>query len=322
MARLMLSTALSERIDRSPVLKGIQRRAGAAILALFWQACAWLPPEAASAFGRRVLQRLGPSLRKSIYMKRNLSLAFPHLGEDERNSLLREVWGNVGAVLAEYPHLETLCQRDFEAHLQTVWRCDPEDYRSGRKRVIFVSAHLGNWELSAAAAVRSGLPLTVVYSPIRNPIIDRMFKRRRQGLGCGLVAREDSLRHLIRELNRGRPVGLVVDHRFDGGVPLPFFGLNKPTTVAPARLALRFGCDLVPVRVERTGGPHFRVTFCDPVEPGSDAVSEKDRAIRMMGRVNEIFEEWIRERPQQWLCMKRAWPDDITPKAEVFGART
>ena len=51
MARLMLNTALSQRIDRSPVLKGIQRRAGAAILALFWQACAWLPPDAASAFG-------------------------------------------------------------------------------------------------------------------------------------------------------------------------------------------------------------------------------------------------------------------------------
>jgi KDO2-lipid IV(A) lauroyltransferase len=322
MARLMLNTALSKRIDRSPLLKGIQQRSGAAVLGLFWQVCSWLPLEAASAFGQGFLQRLGPSLRKSIYMKRNLSLAFPELSEAERNRLLREVWGNAGAVLAEYPHLETICRQDCDAHLETVWRCDPEDYRSGAKRAIFVTAHVGNWELAAAAIVRSGIPLTVVYSPIRNPIIDRMLKRRRQGLGCGLVAREESLRHLMRELSQGRQVGLVVDHRFDGGVALPFFGLDKPTTVAPARLALRFGCDLVPVRVERTGGPHFRVTFWEPVEAEQGVASEKEQAIGMMSRVNEIFEEWIRERPQQWLCTKRAWPDDIAPEVEAVATRS
>jgi Kdo2-lipid IVA lauroyltransferase/acyltransferase len=34
---------------------------------------------------------------------------------------------------------------------------------------VFVTAHLGNWEISAATARHLGLPLTVVYSPQADP---------------------------------------------------------------------------------------------------------------------------------------------------------
>ena len=27
--------------------------------------------------------------------------------------------------------------------------------------------------------------------------------------------------------------------------------------------------------------------------------------------LNRLFEQWIRERPEQWLCLKRAWPKAV-----------
>ena len=92
-----------------------------------------------------------------------------------------------------------------------------------------------------------------------------MFRRWREALGCGLVSLDQGARPLIRELSEGRSVGLVVDARDDDGAPIPFFGLDKWTTLAPARLALRFGCDLIPVRVERRGNARFRLTVYKPV---------------------------------------------------------
>jgi KDO2-lipid IV(A) lauroyltransferase len=314
MAQLILSKALSKRIDRSPVLKRIRWGIEAVILGLFWQVCAWLPPDRASAFGRWFLRLIGPSLRKSTHMRRNLVLAFPGLDEDERRALLRNVWGNTGAVLAEYPHLMTLCQRDFDAHFEIVSHRDLTDYRAGNRQGIFVTAHVGNWELAAAPAIHSGVALSVVYTPIKNPIIDRMLRRWRAGLGCQLLSRSDSLPHLMKTLREGGSLGLVADHRDDSGVPLPFFGLDKLTTVVPARLALRFGCDLVPTRVERLDGARFRMTFYDPIQPDPDLASRKDQAIQMMGEVNRVFEQWIREQPEQWLCTKRAWAKRIVPQ--------
>lgn len=314
MAKLILSNALSNRIDRFPVLKHFRWSLEAGTLGLFWQVCARLSPERASAFGRGLFAAIGPKLRKSSHMRGNLALAFPDLDEAGREALLRQVWGNTGAVFAEYPHFLTLCQRDFESHFEVVSQPDLADYRTGRKQGIFVTAHVGNWELGVAPAIDLGLAVAVVYAPIRNPIIDRMFKEKRAALGCELLSRSNSLPQLLRALGEGRSLGLVVDHRDDAGVPLPFFGLDKLTTVVPARLALRFGCDLVPTRVERLDHARFRVTVYDPVRPDAALASQRDQAAQMMIEINRIFEQWIRERPEQWLCTKRAWAKEIVAK--------
>ncbi len=317
MAALFLNSAIRKRIDRVAVLQRARWRAEAGLLHLFWGICAALEPRAASAFGRRLLKAIGPRLGKSAHIQRNLMLAFPALGKRGRAVLLREVWGNAGAVLGEYPHFQAICHDDFDGHFEFVEKWNLDDYRAGKRHGVFVTAHVGNWELPAAAARAQGIPITAIYAPSRNPFIDRMLRRRREALGCRLVSLAEGARPLVRELGEGRSVGLVVDARDDDGLPLPFFGLDKWTTLAPARLALRFGCDLVPVRVERLGDARFRLTVYEPVRPDLALGSDKDQAIHMMRHVNRLFEQWIREQPQQWLCVKRAWPKG----AEATGRR-
>jgi KDO2-lipid IV(A) lauroyltransferase len=73
-------------------------------------------------------------------------------------------------------------------------------------------------------------------------------------------------------------------------------------------LALKFGCDLVPVRVERLQRGAYRVTVCEPVRPDPSIPDDRTKAVDMTRRVSEHFESWIRERPDQWFCSKRMWP--------------
>jgi Kdo2-lipid IVA lauroyltransferase/acyltransferase len=310
-----MTVGISKRIERFPLLRSAEWAVEACILGLFWWICAHLSPDGASRLGRRLLSSIGPRLRKSAYMMRNLTLAFPDLSNDERRKLLREVWGNTGAVLGEYPHLERLVQRDFEDNFDIVSQVDLNEYRAGGKQAIFVTAHFGNWELTAGVVSHFGIPLTVVYSPIRNAFVDRMLRCKRKGLGCQLVVRDGSLPYLMKVLGEGRSLGLIVDHRDDSGTLLPFFGLQKATTVVPARLALRQGCDLIPGRVERLADARFRVSVFQPIQPDPTITSVKHQAVQMMAEVNVMFEQWIRDRPQQWLCTKRAWPKDVTCNA-------
>ncbi len=314
MAHFLLSKSVSQRIEGIAVLRRTLWAVEAGLLGLFWGICACLPPDRASNLGRRLLARIGPRLRKSRYMDRNLRLAFPELSDRQRSDLLRQVWGNTGAVFGEYPHLAKLVKATFDGRFDSDPTVDLEDYRSGRKRAVFVTGHFGNWEITAGMAGQMGVPLTVVYTPIKNVFIDRMLKRRRAALGCQLLDRNASLPQLIGALDQGRALGLIVDHRDDSGVPLPFFGMDKLTTVVPARLALRHGCDLLPVRAERLEGARFRFRIFAPVEPNPNIASPKDQAVQMMAEVNGLFEEWIRERPEQWLCTKRAWAKDMVPQ--------
>ena len=311
MAALFLNSALRKRIDRIASLQQARWRMEAALLSLFWGVCARLEPQAASAFGQRLLRSIGPHLAKTPHIRRNLSLAFPDLAEAEIAELVREVWGSAGAVLAEYPHFKAICLDDFARHFEYVEQYNLDDYRAGRKHGLFVSAHVGNWELMGAAATLQGIPMTAIYAPSQNPFIDRMLRRRREALGCRLVSLDEGARPLMRELAEGRSVGLVVDTRDDDGAPVPFFGLDKLTTLAPARLALRFGCDLIPARIERLAPAHFRLTVHEPIRTDPALASDKEQAIQMMSEVNRLFEQWIRERPEQWLCIKRTWPKTL-----------
>jgi Kdo2-lipid IVA lauroyltransferase/acyltransferase len=276
-------------------------------LALFWWCCACMSPERAAAFGAGLGRALGPRSHRHRRLSNNLAIALPRASNEQVAAIAREVWGSFGAMLAEYAHLETIAERKFDEHVEVVVQPGVEACRGDGRPFVFVTAHLGNWDISAAAARHLGLPMTAVYSRQANPITDWLVQRRRRSLGCGFRANDDGMRPLLNELRAGRSVGLVVDLSVDSGAPVPFCGHDAMTTLMPARLALKFGCPLVPVRVERIRPAHLRVTLHDPVLP-EDAVAPDLQAWQMTARINALFESWIVARPSQWQCFQNRWP--------------
>ena len=302
------SNRLRKQVKRSVTLRRVMWMLEALILAFFWRVSALLPLNRASDTGRWILKALGPRLPKSQNFETNRALAFPDRTETEIQALVRETWGNVGALLAEYPHLESLSNGQAGRRIETVVNGQIQALHESGKPAIFVSAHLANWEVLPLVGMQFAIPLTVVYTPLRNPWLDRMLQRKRRALGCGFVSRDGGLREIMRILSNGGSIGLLVDQRVDTGELVPFFGVDKATTVVPARLAGRFDCELIPVRVERLPGARFRVTLHDSIRPNGDTADEHERALQMTRKMNSIFETWIREQPQEWLCSNRVWP--------------
>jgi KDO2-lipid IV(A) lauroyltransferase len=133
-----------------------------------------------------------------------------------------------------------------------------------------------------------------------------MIQAQRNSLGYQLIAKNNGLRQLVREIRSGRSVGLLPDQRVDSGEPVPFFGCDAPTTTSPARLAIKLNCPLIPVQIERTGNARFRAVFHRPVLNGKKAGEQSD-PLQVTAELNSLFESWIRSRPDQWICMKRRW---------------
>ena len=198
-------------------------------------------------------------------MKSNLRIAFPLLDSRQLDALAGDIWGHFGAVMAEYPHLNTLSRGGSPPYTDIVMDREVKAIIDGRRPAVYVTAHLGNWELVAATIANTGTPLSVIYGPQSNPVLDRLILKQRGTLGYRLVAKTNGVRKLLRELRAGRSVGLLPDQRVDSGEPLPFFGRPAPTTTSPAWLSLRFGCPLIPVQVERTGSARYRVVFHRPL---------------------------------------------------------
>lgn len=278
-------------------------------LVAFWTCCGWLSPERASRFGMAVVGTLGPLTPKQGKIEGNLLVAFPGMSKPERRRIARDIWHNMGASAGEYPHVGKFGVRagptgpgvvvEIPEHLEANFR--------GERLTVFATGHLANWEVLAAAPRLWDVDLAVVYAPISEGIADRRLRAYRELMGSRLLRRDGSAKSLLAHLRSGRPIGIVADYRMDDGEPLPFFGSVKPTTLSPARLALKAGADLVAVRVVRLGPARFAISAAGPLEPPPGLADDMARARAMMTAFNRHLENWIRERPGEWVCGKRSF---------------
>ena len=308
MSRLLVGNSLGKAAVRLPIIQKMLWGFEALLITCLMVISVLMPPEQASAAGRRLFRAIGPRLDKTHKLRLNLRLAFPDKSDDEIETLIRGNWGNIGAVLAEYPHLHRFAYASSPKRIEVVTLGESRIFSDQERPAVFVAAHLSNWELPPLAGVLRGLQVSVVYSPLQNPWLNRMLYRIREKLGYTLINRDGGMRMLLRELALGRSVGLIVDQRVDSGEPVPFFGMDMLTTITPARLALHYNCELIPIRVQRLGGTRFRVTFYPAIKPPANTTDDHEKTLAMTGEINTLFEQWITEQPDEWLCTKRRWP--------------
>lgn len=278
-----------------------------ALLGLLVAVMRVLPLDAASAFGGLVGRTIGPRLRVSRRVDQNLRRAMPDLDDAARRRIIRGMWDNLGRVMCEYPHLHRIIGRD---RVEFVDHAGLGDLMHMARPVVFFGAHLANWELLAPFAVSLGIEMTVIYRSPNNRFADRLLRHLRGAPGLTQIRKSSAgAREAVRVIRKGGVLALLVDQKFNAGLPIPFFGRDAMTAPAAAQFGVHQGAILLPARVERLGGAHFRVTLHPPLDtaaasPSVQAVEETMRTI------NGIIEAWVRERPEQWLWIHRRWPKE------------
>jgi len=263
-----------------------------------------LPIKAASGFGGMICRNIGPHLPSSAVARRNLARVFPEKSEEEREKIVAGMWDNLGRVLAEYPHLHHIwdyVELQGAEHLA-------EARRSG-KASIFFAAHLANWEICAIGVKKAGLEMYPVYRRPNNPGVEGLLRHARGAGSVGLIAKgAEGAREMLSVLKNKGALGIMMDQKLNEGMAIPFFGRPAMTAPAIASFALRFQCQVYPVQIERRGGVRFKITIHPPLEiPRSGDKEQDTRAI--LTEVNRQFENWIQQRPEQWLWIHRRWPD-------------
>ena len=286
----------------------------------------WLPVDAASNLGGFLGRHIGPHLPVSARARRNLHLAYPEISAAEKARILAGMWDNLGRVAAEYPHIGEIAAPEsgriewIDSAPMRAMRADRggnEGANEGGRAGILVSAHLGNWELLAAAMTLHGLDMTGIVREPNNPFVRPLITRLRGVAGSVQIPKgAQGAKAAFAALRQGRVIGVLCDQKMNDGVAAPFFGIEAMTATGPARLALRLGCPLVPIRVERVGPARFRLTSFEALALPDSGDRQAD-TIAVMTAINENLESWIRDKPEQWLWLHRRWPEAAYRQAEV-----
>lgn len=263
-----------------------------------------LPIDAGSWLMGAAWRLVAPHLRRHERALRHLAAAYPEKSGAEIEAIAREMWMQLGRTFAEALISERII-RAGRIDDRTGPQLDP--LKTSGKGSIFVSMHSGNWELVIYPTVVRGIKAAGVYQRMKNPKVDDyVMLARRDHYPRGMFAKgSDIARKLIRIVREGGSVALLTDLRDRRGISIPFFGRPAPTTPFPALLARSNDAELIAARCVRTTGAHFYIeTKIIEVPRTADRDTDIAEATR---RIHALFEQWIREHPEQWMWAHRRW---------------
>jgi KDO2-lipid IV(A) lauroyltransferase len=280
-------------------------------------ALAWIIINFIGALPRPLARAASITLAWKIYIlhgrlrhvgMRNLELAFPEKKKRERARILRGEFTSLGRQLAEV----CLFPRYTRENVNKVVVYDGfENFERALARgkgVLFLTGHLGGWELSAFAHSLHGYPLHVVMRPLDNVYLDRLTRRYRTMHGNSLVDK-DAVRDLLSAVKLGATVGILMDTNMTPpqGVFVDFFGIPACTASGLARIALRTDAAVVPgFTIWDKALGKYRLRF-DPAVALIRSGDDDADVIANTALFTKIIEDYVRRYPEQWLWVHRRW---------------
>jgi KDO2-lipid IV(A) lauroyltransferase len=264
-----------------------------------------LGPDRAAALGSALWRQLAPFNKRHQRADRHLQAAMPTLMAADRARLLDRMWDNLGRTSAEAFHLSTLVCANERFEIGPDFH---EAITLAKARgAVFVSLHLGNWELASPLLYRHGLPVAGVYQRLRNPFVDaRVTEARSPHYALGLYGKSNETAwRLMRIVSNRGTVTIIADLRDLNGISVPFFGIPAPSTPFPALLARGRDVPLFAGAVMRLSGGRFRVLVREvPVHRKGDL---ETGLMETTAAIQRQFEEFIRLVPEQWMWGHRRW---------------
>lgn len=277
---------------------------------LFWLSL--LPLKVASrlgrAFGGLGFWIAGGERRKAL---QSLQTAFPALSDDERRSLSLRCFQHLGQAA-----FELACIRQIDRRMDELveWPADAravlDEALSEQRGVVFITGHVGNWELLARRVALAGYPSQSIAKETSDPRTTALVEKFRRAGKVGSIWRGQggAARHMLRALKAGEILGLLIDQDTNvQNVFVPFFGKPAATPRAAADLALRTEAAVVVGFCQRLGtAPRYRVCMkrVRLLQPTGD----KDQdALALTALMSNEIEAAIKATPEQWVWMHRRW---------------
>ena len=249
----------------------------------------------------RLLDLAIPRLRRVGL--RNLEMAMPELDAAARRQIIDGVFRSIARLLTAFARFPRMSRENLKEWIRYEGFEHFENALRAGRGVLFATAHLGNWELSAFAHALLSAPMDVVVRPLDNRRIDRLVEARRALSGNTLIDKREFARPILAALRANRAVGILVDQNAspENGAFVDFFGVQACASTGLAKLAAHSGAAVIPgyaLWSESEG--RYILRFDPPVEISGGA--EEDTA-----RIQKHLEQVIREFPDQWLWIHRRW---------------
>ena len=258
----------------------------------------------ASNLGEKIGKYFGPFFRSSLKVKKNLENSNIGNSNEERERIVKNMWGNYGRIFADYMYIKNFRNENLFKNIEVVGENILDEIKNAKEPVIFISGHFNNFELMALYLEKSGIDLAAIYRPLNNKFLNPLMEKIRIQYICKKQIKKgiSGTKEILKHFRNGTSIALMIDQRVSEGIKSKFFNNEALTTTIPAQFVKKFKCKIVPVYIERKNKHQFILEILRPISFSTD---ENIESITM--NLNKVLEELIRRKPDQWIWTHNRW---------------
>ena len=235
------------------------------------------------------------------------------IGITHARKIVRASYVNMGRSAVEFARMGQLQPR-LNSLVSILGKEYLDEALSRGKGVLFMTAHIGNWELAGSYLAAQGYSMAAIYTPQRNRggMEDLIRRQRAESAGLNMVPSEGfGLREAFRALREGSVLTFLqdLDARKEG-VLVPFLGLPASTAAGIVKMNQKFGSPVVAaVTVREPDNFHHRIYIQGILsdlsdEDGAPFGSNMEKSLQMC---NNILGDWVKKYPEQWMWLLDRW---------------
>jgi Kdo2-lipid IVA lauroyltransferase/acyltransferase len=240
---------------------------------------------------------------------RNLELAFPEKSKAERERIVRGVFTSLGRLLVEFAKFPQYTKQNVSKYAVYEGFENFETAHDRGKGVLFLTAHLGGWEIGSFVHSLHRHPLHVVARPLDNPYLEELTTKYRTLHGNTVISKDEFARGLISAMRKGETVGILMDTNMTPpqGVFVDYFGHLACTASGIARVAVKTDSAVVPAFTiwDKEIGK-YRIHF-EPAVPLVNTGDVEADVVANTQAFTKVVEAFVRKYPDQWLWVHRRW---------------
>jgi KDO2-lipid IV(A) lauroyltransferase len=239
---------------------------------------------------------------------KHLALAFPEKPASEIRDLARRnfkmLGKNTGEILRS-SNIDSLAA--LNKFLITHGYENFEVANQKGKGVIFLTCHLGAFDLQVTNMALRGLKPNIIGAPLQDPRLNELLWNYRNAHGAVAIERGRETFRMIKILKSGGSVALLIDQdTIAKSVFVDFFGMPAATPAGATVFALKTGAAVVPtyVYLAADGLQHMHIL---PEIPMRVSENEETDIVYNTQILTNFIEETIRKYPDQWVWMHERW---------------
>ena len=254
----------------------------------------------ASNVGGILVGFFGKFTKYEQIIKNNLKVL--NLNDEKSSRLTKENLKETGKVFFEFFNLNKFDWKNID--FDNIHIIDEIKSHKGPK--IFISAHIGNWELTRNFILRHGFKLHSVYRHANNEKIDNYIQKNRKKNNAFFYKKgSESAKSMIKALKQNEDLALLIDQRDSSGLEIDFFGKKVLATDGFANLAIKYKTMICPVYSIRNQNNKFQIIFEKPLRYEEYKNYDVKGLVEMIHK--KYFEKWITHSPSQWLWVHKRW---------------